>query len=237
MTSVVEPALTDWPTERPTSATVPLIGLVSCASARFCWAVIKEAVAESIDAWSLASCCALFDAVSVPTDPPEPPVVDVVPPVFGVVVDFVADPVVVDVEAVPALFAADPPLEAGLPVAPEDVPVPEDGEPDVPVVDPGDPEVDEDDELSCLASAVSALETASRSLWYCCCADSAWARALRHAVDVELPDVLEAVFVVDALAVASVDAVAPTGGVPGAVPVDEPPHAVCAAFTAACAAA
>ena len=55
-TSVVEPALTDCPSDRPTDTTVPLMGLVSCASARSSWALINDALAESIDAWSLASC-------------------------------------------------------------------------------------------------------------------------------------------------------------------------------------
>lgn len=50
ITSDVEPALTDSPTERFTWTTVPLIGLVSWASARFCCAFMSEALSESIDA-------------------------------------------------------------------------------------------------------------------------------------------------------------------------------------------
>ena len=36
ITSDVDPAVTDWPTDRFTWATVPLMGLVSWASERFC---------------------------------------------------------------------------------------------------------------------------------------------------------------------------------------------------------
>ena len=71
-TSVVEPALTDCPSDRPTDTTVPLMGLVSCASARSSWALINDALAESIDAWSLASCWALSEAVDPSAEEEEP---------------------------------------------------------------------------------------------------------------------------------------------------------------------
>ena len=41
--SVDESALTDWPTDKPTDATVPLMGLTTVACARVCWAAVTWA--------------------------------------------------------------------------------------------------------------------------------------------------------------------------------------------------
>jgi hypothetical protein len=79
MASVVEPALTDCPVANPTDTTVPLIGVVSWASARLSCALISEALAASIEAWSLAICSALSDAVDPPWGDEEPVPDDFVP--------------------------------------------------------------------------------------------------------------------------------------------------------------
>jgi hypothetical protein len=174
MASVAEPAVTDFPTERFTAATVPLIGLVSWASDKFCWALIRDALAESIEAWSLASCCALSEAVDPPLAVVEPPPVELLPegelppevelPPEGELLaagaeaglDFVAAPELAVVEVDPEPLGLDPP-ELGLP---EPLPA----FPAAPVPDPDD----EDDELSSLARAVSAFAKAFWSVWTCC---------------------------------------------------------------------
>ena len=86
---LVDPALSDWPADTPTEATVPAMGLVSRASASDCWLLTSVAEAESIAAWSVASWTALLitgcvglelddfppaapELLLVP-DPPEPP--------------------------------------------------------------------------------------------------------------------------------------------------------------------
>jgi hypothetical protein len=108
--------------------------------------LISEALAESIEAWSLASCAALSEAVesSLPVD--EPPPVGFDPEVGFVDVSelgVVADP-------------PEPPVFEPLPEVPAD-----------PVPAPGD-ELELEEELRSLASVVSALASAAWSVWTCC---------------------------------------------------------------------
>ncbi len=52
--AVLDPALTDWPGAMLTAATRPLIGLISRAWSRLCWATRSTASAASTAAWSAA---------------------------------------------------------------------------------------------------------------------------------------------------------------------------------------
>ena len=111
---------------------------------------MSDALAESIEAWSLASCSALSEA-ELPPSVPEPPVVEV--PALGVdpELDFVevlelgAVPDPLGVEP-PELDGLEPPEPDGVELFPDPVPAPD--------------EADED-ELRSLASAVSAFARAA----------------------------------------------------------------------------
>jgi hypothetical protein len=178
-TSVVDPADTVWPVERPTAATVPAIGLTSWAAVNDCSASINDAFAESIDAWSVANCSGLSEA-AVPLPPlgvvvpPFAPLVallvsfrplpaDVVP--LALLVGVVLPPVVLrlPVGAVAPVFGAVLGV-LGVVVVVGAVPVPP--EPPRPVV--GLEEEDEEDWPSSWARAFSAAETAAWSAATCC---------------------------------------------------------------------
>ena len=57
--SEVEEALTAWPAEMATAATVPTSGLVRVAWPTLAWATASAAWAASIWAWSAESCSAV----------------------------------------------------------------------------------------------------------------------------------------------------------------------------------
>jgi hypothetical protein len=193
MVSVVDPALTDWPAERPTDTTVPLIGAVSWAASRFCWASMREALAESMDAWSLASCSALFDAVDVPLGLALAlldGLLSAVPAAKLFVLDGLL--AVDELAVVPELFVvagADPPVDDGLlPLLVVGAVEPPEGcDPPVPPPPPpfgSLPELAEDDvEPNNWARAVSAWATAFWSVWTCFWATNAWANAAAQAGD------------------------------------------------------
>jgi len=126
------------------------MGLVSWASAKSCCASISEALAESMEAWSLASCPALSEAAEVlPREVAAPPVEVDPEPALGV------DPPVLlaSVGAELGWLAVDPEAE----LLPDPAVVAVDPAPDALEPPEGSAEaLDEDAELSNLANAVSA---------------------------------------------------------------------------------
>ena len=72
MMSVLESALTVSPTAMSTETTVPLMGLFRVASASDCSALMRSALAESMEAWSDAICSGVSLSPPVAPDPVAP---------------------------------------------------------------------------------------------------------------------------------------------------------------------
>ena len=72
MMSVLESALTVSPAAMSTETTVPLMGLLRVASASDCSALMRSALAESMEAWSDAICSGVSLLPPVEPVPVEP---------------------------------------------------------------------------------------------------------------------------------------------------------------------